>query len=150
MLISQNTNIFRQVLNCQVLPGSLLYELHEHGNFLNIDISQRSVATRFRYGRTFKYDFVANLPLSLPVEEYWKSVNIWRSYVQECSVLFFTDSQCSMHNCFTHDLSVIVSNDLSFSRHINDIMAKAQKRAGLFVSRDNALLMHALLVYVQY
>jgi len=29
-------------------------------------------------------------------EEFWKSVNIWRSYMQEYSVLFFIDSQCSV------------------------------------------------------
>jgi len=30
------------------------------------------------------------LSLSLPVKEFWKTVNIWRSYGQECSVLFFS------------------------------------------------------------
>ena len=33
------------------------------------DISQGSVATQLRCGRIFKYDFVADLPLSLPVKE---------------------------------------------------------------------------------
>jgi len=37
----------------------------------------------------FKYEFVANLPMSLPMKEFWKSVNIWGSYGQEFSVLFF-------------------------------------------------------------
>ena len=92
MLISQNNNIFHQVLNCWVLHGILLHELYKHGNFLNIDISQGSVATCFRYGGIFKYGFVANLLLSLIVEEFWKSVHIWRSYMQEYSVLFFIDS----------------------------------------------------------
>ena len=36
-----------------------------------------------------KFDFVANLPVSLPVKEFWKSVNIWGSYEQEFGVLFF-------------------------------------------------------------
>ena len=31
--------------------------------------------------------------MSLPVKDFWKSVNIWRSYGQEFGVLFF-DSQC--------------------------------------------------------
>jgi len=48
----------------------LLHELHEHGNFLNIDISQGSVATCFRYGGIFKHNFIANLLLSLTVEEF--------------------------------------------------------------------------------
>jgi len=28
----------------------------------------------------FKYDFVANLQISLPVKELWKSINIWQNY----------------------------------------------------------------------
>ena len=31
----------------------------------------------------------ANLPLSLPAKEFWKSINIWESYEQEFNVLFF-------------------------------------------------------------
>ena len=45
-------------------------------------------------GGMFKYKFVANLPESLPVKEFWKSINIWLSYGQEFSVLFF-DSRCN-------------------------------------------------------
>ena len=55
---------------------------------LNTDISPGSVATCFRCADIFTHNFVANLLLSLTVEEFWKSVNIWRSYVQEYSVLF--------------------------------------------------------------
>ena len=57
--------------------------------FSDIHISQGSVATHLRCGGIFKYEFVANLPMSLPVKEFWKSVNIWGSYGQEFSVLFF-------------------------------------------------------------
>jgi len=57
--------------------------------FLNIDISQGSVATRIRCGGIFKYELVANLQMSLLVKESWKSVNITRSYGQEFGVLFF-------------------------------------------------------------
>jgi len=60
--------------------------------FFDIHISQGSVATYLRCDGIFKYDFVANLPLSLPVKEFWKYVNIWRSYEQEFSV--FLDSRC--------------------------------------------------------
>jgi len=42
----------------------------ELGHFLNIDISQGSVSTRLRCGGIFKYQFVANLPLSLSVKEF--------------------------------------------------------------------------------
>jgi len=38
--------------------------------FLNIDISQSNVATRLRCGGIFKYDLVANLPVSLPVKKF--------------------------------------------------------------------------------
>jgi len=80
-------------LSGYVLHGSLLQLLLEHCDFLNIDISQGSVATRLRCGRIFKYEFVANLPLSLSAIELRKSINIWGSYGQEFSVLFF-DSRC--------------------------------------------------------
>ena len=36
----------------------------------DIDSSQGSVSTYVRCGWTFKYAFVANLPLSLPVKEF--------------------------------------------------------------------------------
>ena len=53
----------------EVLHGSLLQLLLDHCDFLNMDISQGSVATRLRCGKIFKYEFVANLPVSLPVKE---------------------------------------------------------------------------------
>ena len=37
--------------------------------FSDIHISQGSAATYFRHGRTSKYEFVANLPLSLPLKK---------------------------------------------------------------------------------
>ena len=52
------------------MHGSLLQLLLEDGDFLNIDISQGSVATQLRCGRIFKYEFVANLPLSLTLKEF--------------------------------------------------------------------------------
>ena len=61
----------------------------QHRGFLNINISQGSVATRLGCGGAFKYDFVTNFLLSLTVKEFWKSVNIWQSYRHEYSVLFF-------------------------------------------------------------
>ena len=54
----------------EVLRGSLLQILLEHCDFLNIDISQGSVATRLRCNGIFKYDLVANLPIRLPVKEF--------------------------------------------------------------------------------
>ena len=71
----------------------------EYGNFLNIDISQGSVVTELRCGGIIltidnNDNFVASLLVNLLVKEFWKSVNIWRSYGQYCSGLFFIDSQC--------------------------------------------------------
>jgi len=54
----------------EVLHGSLLQLLLEHCDFLNIDISQGSVATRLRCGGIFKYEIVANLAMSQPVKEF--------------------------------------------------------------------------------
>ena len=72
-----------------MLHGCLLQVILEHGDFLNIDILQGSVATRLRCGAIFKYEFVANLPLSLSAKEFRKLVNTWGSYWQEFNVLFF-------------------------------------------------------------
>ena len=50
----------------EVLHGSLLQLLLEHCDFLNIDISQGSVATCLRCGGI--YELAANLPVSLLVK----------------------------------------------------------------------------------
>jgi len=42
----------------------------------------------------FKNDFNADLLVSQSVKRIWKSVSIWWSYGQNCSVLAFFDSQC--------------------------------------------------------
>jgi len=55
--------------------------------FLNTDISQGSVVTQLRCGGLVNDDFVANLVMNLPVKEFFKSVNIWRSYWQYYSGL---------------------------------------------------------------
>jgi len=52
-----------------VLRESLLQLLLEHGNFLNINISQGSVATCLRRGGIFKYSFITNLLQRLTVKE---------------------------------------------------------------------------------
>ena len=54
----------------EVLHGSLLQLLLENCDFLIIDISQGSVATRLRCGGIFKYELVENLPMSQPVKEF--------------------------------------------------------------------------------
>ena len=82
----------------------MLQLLLEHGDFLHIDILRGSVATYLRCSGVFKYTFVANLQLSLSVKEFRKLVNIWGSYGQEFSVLFF-DSQCKSKEKYT-DIAV--------------------------------------------
>ena len=58
-------------------------------HFSDTDISQDSVATYLVCGGICRYEFVANLSLSLRVIKCWKSVSIWESYGQQFSVLFF-------------------------------------------------------------
>ena len=76
--------------------------------FLNIDISQGSVATRLRCGGIFKYGLVANLPVSLPVKEFWKSVNISGSCGQEFGVLFFSETQV-VNTVVIHRMLTLIS-----------------------------------------
>jgi len=55
----------------------------------DINISHGNVATCLRSGGMFYNDFIANLPPSLSVKEFWKSVNISRSYRQKYSDVFW-------------------------------------------------------------
>jgi len=48
-----------------------------------------TLMTQLRCDEIFKYEFAANLTLSLAAKEFWKLVNIWESYGHEFSVLFF-------------------------------------------------------------
>jgi len=61
---------FKTIFGVAESYGSLLQLLLEHGDFLNIGISQGSVATHLRCGGIFKYKFVANLLMSLPAKEF--------------------------------------------------------------------------------
>jgi len=64
------------VLSCDL--SLITTHISDCYQFSDIHISQGSVATFFKGGEIFKYEFVANLPF-----------NIWGSYGQEFSVLFF-------------------------------------------------------------
>jgi len=86
---------FSSVLSSWVLHEFFIHSGLEHCNFLNSDISQSSPVTQLRCGGIVNEDFVAYLPMNLSVKEFWKSVNIWRSYGQDYSGLFFIDSQCT-------------------------------------------------------
>ena len=55
----------------------------------------------------FKHDFVTILPLSLSVKEFRKSVNIWGSYRQQFSVLFF----------LTHGVVIVIDSSVVIHSH---------------------------------
>jgi len=62
-LKANNNYITRQIsykrfFSGYILDGCVLQFLLEHGHFLNIDISQGSVATRLRCGGIFKYSLL--------------------------------------------------------------------------------------------
>jgi len=78
-----------------VLHGCLLQVILEHGDFLNIDILQGSVATRLRCGAIFKYEFVADLPLSLSAKEFRKWLTLGEVIGKSLMSCFF-DSRCSI------------------------------------------------------
>jgi len=55
---------FKTVFSGAVLHGSLLQLVLDHGDFLNIDISQLgSTARCLRWGGIFKHDFITHLLL---------------------------------------------------------------------------------------
>jgi len=55
------------VLSCDL--SLITMHISDCCQFSDIHISQGSVATYLRCGGIFKYQFVANLPVSLPVKE---------------------------------------------------------------------------------
>ena len=59
--------------------------------FFNKNISQGSVATRLRCGGMFNYHCAANLPLSMSVKKFWKSVKKWQRYSHEFGVSLFLE-----------------------------------------------------------
>ena len=48
--------------------------------FLQIYISQGSVATRLRCGGNFNNSFIANCPQNVSMKEFLKVIDIWRRY----------------------------------------------------------------------
>jgi len=53
-----------------------------------IYISQGSVKTHLRCGGIYNNHVIANYPKSVPVTEFWKSVNNWRRYGQKWCHVF--------------------------------------------------------------
>lgn len=65
--------------------------------------------------------FIVNLPASPSVIEVSKSVNIWRSYTQECGVLFLT-----------HSVDGIIGHQRSFGSRVTCVVqthAQMHKRS---------------------
>jgi len=71
------------------------------------------------------------------VKEFWKSVNIWGSYGQEFSVLFF-DLRCSLVSGFVHfkcvlqlRLFLLIHNNVEtisvFAVHTDAVLLKQQR-----------------------
>jgi len=58
--------------------------------FFDINVSQGSVATFVRCGWIFNYGFIANLPLSLLVNKFWRLVSLWQSHGQKYSSPIFS------------------------------------------------------------
>jgi len=54
-----------------------------------INISQDSVEMHLLYGGIYNKHISANCLQSVPVKEFWKSVNNWRRYGQKLSGTFF-------------------------------------------------------------
>jgi len=50
---------------------------------------QGSVKTHLRFGATYNNHVIANFPESVPVKEFWKSVNNWQRHGQKLIGTFF-------------------------------------------------------------
>jgi len=93
-MLFYQTDIFKTVFEWLSLTWQFAWITSWTWRFLDIDISQGSVATRLRCGRIFKYGFITHLLQSLTVKEVSKYVKVCRSYGQKCVSCFF-DSQYS-------------------------------------------------------
>jgi len=62
--------------------------------FSDINISQGSVATHLRCGGIFSYHFTANIPRSLTMTRFRKSVEIWQSYLHKFAGPVFFGTEC--------------------------------------------------------
>ena len=76
------------------MHNRLLHLLLKNSDFLNMDISQGSVATRLACGGVFKYGIVTNFLLSLEVKEFGNRL-IFGEVIGKSLVSCFFDSWCS-------------------------------------------------------
>ena len=93
------------------------YLFQTNASFFDINVSQGSVATRLKCGGIFHNDFIANLPLTLQLKVFRKSVSIWWSYGKKYSGMFFFDSQCISNTYYvlsdTCIVDVILPNNIT-------------------------------------
>ena len=75
--------------------------------FSDIHISQVSVATHIRCGGIFKYEFVANLPVSLSVKNFENRLTFGKVMGKSLVSCFF-ETQCS---CAPPDLTPLAGLD---------------------------------------
>jgi len=121
-MLKSLSGILTTVLSGWILLDRLLHRLRSWSwHFLNSDISQGSVVTQLRCGE-ISQGFVANLLVNLSVKEVWRSVNIWRSYGQYCSALFFW-------------LSVYACSEVMLYNSITNILLTTWWQFGVMVMR---------------
>jgi len=75
--------------NCSLSLNVCNIGLQCNERFLSTTVLHGSVATRVNYGKIFSDFFIANLLLSVMVEEFSRSVRIWQSYGKKYSGTFF-------------------------------------------------------------
>jgi len=111
------------------LPKCLILVLSD------IYISQGSEETYLQYGWIYNNYVIANCLQSVPVKEFWKSVNNWRRYGHMQSATFFMDHHIHISIIFVYwkKLCVIVwcFSRLMIARHLpNCTKICVQSRAG--------------------
>ena len=77
------------------MHNSLLHLLLKNCDFLNTDISQGSVETCLGCGGIVKVDFVANLPVSLPVKKKFENRLTFGEVMGKSLVSCFFETQCT-------------------------------------------------------
>ena len=65
----------------------------------SIRVSQGCVATCLRGGRIFNDSFITDFLQSVPVKEFWKSVEKLQSYWSSLVYYFFGDTEYTADNC---------------------------------------------------
>jgi len=110
--------------------------------FSNIDVSQGSSETRLRCGGIVNDHFVAYLPVNLKVKKLWKSVNIWQSYGQYYSGLFFWLTVYILLRC--HKIITITTGALEQCRRVQRCRSADNIMGGLKWTVNRQVFKHCL------